>query len=216
MWLFCFEDVQTAPNTMYKRIMACHWPAPSHYLNQRWYILSIGPLQTNFSENLIEIHIFAFKKMHFKMSAKMTSILSGPQWVDMNQVFMLVYSTGRSATMPGLDQNWSLLPALGRFRRQVVLANYRVKTKYKGTCAGPTLGRYRPCDVGLTSLRRWVDVARRRRPNIGSTSVTILVYYNQNKQKCSTTKRHDSFLSSKKSNNNNGSLHDACKPLKKM
>ena len=94
MWLFCFEDVQTAPNTMYKRIMACRWPAPSHYLNQRWYILSIGPLQTNFSENLIEIHIFAFKKMHFKMSAKMTSILSGPQWVDMNQVFMLVYSTG--------------------------------------------------------------------------------------------------------------------------
>ena len=175
MWLFCFEDVQTAPNTMYKRIMACRWPAPSHYLNQRWYVLSIGPLQTNFNENLIEIHIFAFKKMHFKMSAKMTSILSGPQWLDMNQVFMLVYSTGRSVTMPGLDQNWSLLPALERFRRQVVLANYRVKTKYKGTCAGPTLGRYRPCDVGPTSLRRWVDVTRWRRPNIGSTSVTILV-----------------------------------------
>ena len=195
--------------------MACRWPAPRHY-NQRWYILSIGPLQTNFSENLIEIHIFAFKKTHFKMSAKMTSILSGPQWVDMNQVFMLMYSTGRSVTMPGLDQNWSLLPALERFRRQVVLANDRVKTKYKGTCAGPTLGRYRPCDVGPTSLRRWVDVARRRRPNIGSTSVTILASYNQNKQKCSTTKRHDSFLSLKKSNNNNGSLHDACKPLKQM
>ena len=138
------------------------------------------------------------------------------QWVDMNQVFMLVYSTGRSVTMPGLDQNWSLLPALERFQRQVVLANYQVKTKYKGSCAGPTLGRYRPCDVGPTSLRRWVDVARRCRPNIGSMSVTILVYYNQNKQKCSTTKRHDSFLSSKKSNNNNGSLHDACKPLKQM
>ena len=30
MWLFCFEDVQTDPNTMYKRIMACCWPAPSH------------------------------------------------------------------------------------------------------------------------------------------------------------------------------------------
>ena len=196
--------------------MACRWPAPSHYLNQRRYILSIGPLQTNFSENLIEIHIFAFKKMHFKMSAKMASILSGPQWVDIYQVFMLVYSTGRSVTMPGLDQNWSLLPALGQFRRQVVLANYRVKTKYKGTCVGSTLVRYRPCDVGPTSLRRWVDVARQRRPNIGSTSVTILDYYKQNKQKCSTTKRHDSFLSSKKSNNINGSLHDACKPLKQM
>ena len=143
-------------------------------------------------------------------------ILSGPQWVYMNQVFMLVYS--RSVTMPGLDQNWSLLPTSGWFRRkdEVVLANYGVKKNYKGTCVGPTSGRYRPCDVGPTSLRRWVDVARRRRPNIGSTSVTILEYYNQNKQKCSTTKRNDSFLSSKKSNNNNGSLHDACKSLKQM
>ena len=121
----CFEDVQTDPNTMYKRIMARRWPAPSHYLNQRWYILSIGPLQTNFSENLIEIHIFAFKKMHLIMSSgKIASIFSGPQWVNMNQVFMLLYS--RSVTMPGLDQNWSLLPALGRFRRKVVLANYGV------------------------------------------------------------------------------------------
>ena len=178
---------------MYKRIMACRWPVPSHYLNQRWYILSIGPLQTNFSENSIAIHIFSFKKMHLKMSSeKMASILSGPQWVNMNQVFMLVYS--RSVTMPELDQNWSLLPALGRFRRKIVLTNYGVKKNYKGTCVGPTLGRYRPCDVGPTSLRRWVDVARRRRPNIISTSVTRLEYYNQNKQKCSTTKRHDSFI----------------------
>ena len=153
MWLFCFEDVQTNPNTMYKRIMACRWPAPSHYLNQRWFILSIGPLQTNSSENLSEIHIFAFKKMHLKIvSGKMASILSGLQWVNMNQVFMLVYS--RSVTMPGLDQNWSLLPALGRFRRK---ANYGVKKNYKGTCVGLTLGRYRPCDVGPTSLPRWVE-----------------------------------------------------------
>ena len=195
--------------------MACRWPAPSHYLNQRWYILSIGPLRTNFPENLIEIHLFAFKKMHLKMSSgKMVSILSGSQWVNMNQVFMLVHS--RSVTTPGLDHNWSLLPALGRFRRKVVLANYGVKKNYNGTSVGPTLGRYRPCDVGPTSLRRWVDVARRRRPNIASTSVTILEYYNQNKQKCSATKRHDSFLFSKKSNNNNGSLHDACKSLKQM
>ena len=126
-----------------------------------------------------------------------------------NQVFMLVYS--KSVTMPGLDQNWSLHPALGRFRQIM-----EWKKNFKGTCLGPTLGRHRPCDVGPTSLRRWFDVARRHRPNIGSTSVTILEYYNQNKQKCSTMKRHDSFLSSKKSNNNNGSLHDACKSLKQM
>ena len=27
-----------------------------------------GPLETNFSELLIEFHIFSFKKMHYKMS----------------------------------------------------------------------------------------------------------------------------------------------------
>ena len=32
-------------------------------------ILLIGPLGTNFSENLIEIHIFSFKKMHLKMAS---------------------------------------------------------------------------------------------------------------------------------------------------
>ena len=153
MWLFCFEDVQTDPNTMYKRIMACRWPAPGHYLNQRWYTLSIGPLQTNFSENLIEIHKFAFKKMHLKMSSgKMASILSGPHWVNMNQVFIIVYS--RSVTMQELNQNCSLLPALGRFRRKVVLANYGVKKKlHENMC--------------------WVDVgsisAVRCRPNVAST-----------------------------------------------
>ena len=31
-------------------------------------ILLIGPLRTNFSEILIEIHTFSFKKMHLKMS----------------------------------------------------------------------------------------------------------------------------------------------------
>ena len=148
----------------------------------------------------------------------MMSILSRPQCVNINQVFMLVYS--RSVTMPGLDQNWSLLLAMGRFRRRVVLANYGVKKKLQGNMCWadvwPTLGQYRPCDVGPTSLRRWVDVARRLRPNIGSMSVTILEYYNQNKQKCSTTKCHDSFLSSKKLNYGNGSLHDACKSLKQM
>ena len=33
-------------------------------------ILLIGPLGTNFNEILIETHIFSFKKMHLKMSAK--------------------------------------------------------------------------------------------------------------------------------------------------
>ena len=33
------------------------------------WILSIGPLGTNFSEILIEIHTFSFKKIHLKMSS---------------------------------------------------------------------------------------------------------------------------------------------------
>ena len=167
MWLFCFEDVQTDPNTMYKRIMAWRWPAPSHYMNQRWHILSIGPLQTNFSENLIEIHIFAFKKMHLKMSSgKMASILSGPQWVNMNKVFMSVYS--RSVTMPGLDQSWSLVPTLRRFRRKLALANYGVK---KITTREHVLVRHW-VDIGRAmSAQRRFDVGLMSPADVGPTSV---------------------------------------------
>ena len=148
-------------------------------------------------------------------SGKMAIILSGPQWVNMNQICMLVYS--RSVKMPKTGPELIAASSIGTISAQSSSGKlWSEKKNYQGTCVGPTLGRYRPCDVGPTSLRRWVDVARRRRPNIGSTSVTILYYYNQNKQKCSTTKRHDSFLSSKKSNNNNGSLHDACKSLRQM
>ena len=43
-------------------------------------ILLIGPLGTNFSEILIEIHIFSFKKMHLKMSSwKWQPICLGPK-----------------------------------------------------------------------------------------------------------------------------------------
>ena len=146
-------------------------------------------------------------------SGKMAFILSGPQWINMNQDFMLVYT--RSVTMPGLDQNWSLLPALGRFRR--IMEWKKTTREHAGNMCWADVGSISAVRCGpTTSLRRWVDVARRRRPNIGSTSVKILEYYNQIKQKCSTTKRHDSFLSSKKSNNNNGSLHDACKSPKQI
>ena len=45
-------------------------------------ILLIGPLGTNFSEMLIEIHTFSFKKIHLKMSSgKKAAILSRPQCV---------------------------------------------------------------------------------------------------------------------------------------
>ena len=46
-------------------------------------ILLIGSLGTNFSEILIKIYIFSFKKMHSKMSSgKLVAILSQPQCVN--------------------------------------------------------------------------------------------------------------------------------------
>ena len=43
-------------------------------------ILLMGPLGTNFNENLIEIHTFSFKKMHLKMSSAKRRLLR-PQCV---------------------------------------------------------------------------------------------------------------------------------------
>ena len=45
-------------------------------------ILLFGPLGTNFSEILIKIYAFSFRKIHLKMSGKMASMLSRPQCVD--------------------------------------------------------------------------------------------------------------------------------------
>ena len=51
-------------------------------------LLSIRPLETNFSEIFIKIHIFSFNKIHLKMSVwKMASILSRPQWVKACTVY---------------------------------------------------------------------------------------------------------------------------------
>ena len=49
-------------------------------------ILSIGPLERNFSEILIEIWIFFIKKNAFENVRKMASILSRPQWVKASPV----------------------------------------------------------------------------------------------------------------------------------
>ena len=68
------------------------YSVPSHYLNQCWIgldwiclttthvlqdILSIGPLETNFSGILIQIQNLTFMKMHLKMSAKWWPFCSG-------------------------------------------------------------------------------------------------------------------------------------------
>ena len=80
-------------------------------------ILLMGPLGTNFSEMLIEIHTFSFKKIHLKMlSGKWrpfclglnvlisVALLSyGLHWVKMRR---LIISTG---CMHGCFQNWHML-----------------------------------------------------------------------------------------------------------
>ena len=48
------------------QIMACS--APSHYMNQCWFIVDWN-LWKNYSEILIKIRIFSFKKMNLKMSS---------------------------------------------------------------------------------------------------------------------------------------------------
>ena len=56
--------------------------APSHYLNQCWNIVD-WTLGTNFSEMLIEIHTFSFKKIHSKMSSgKWQPFCRGPNVLD--------------------------------------------------------------------------------------------------------------------------------------
>ena len=55
--------------------------APSHYLNQSWIIVNWTP-RNKFSEMLIEIHSFSFKKIHFEMAA----ILSQPQCVKVADI----------------------------------------------------------------------------------------------------------------------------------
>ena len=61
-------------------------------------ILLIRTLGTNSNEILREIHTFSFKKMHLKMSsAKMSAMLSLPQWVklscgDLSNMNVIFYS----------------------------------------------------------------------------------------------------------------------------
>ena len=54
-------------------------------------ILLIGPLGTNFSEMLIEIHTFSFKKMHLKMSsAKWRSFCLGLKVLNKQWCFFVI------------------------------------------------------------------------------------------------------------------------------
>ena len=139
--------------------MACHLAGTSsHYLNQCWYIVNwtLGhKLQWNLNPNLY-IFIQEFQNVFENGVWKMVSILSQPQCVDMNKVFLLVYS--RSGTRPEMDQNWLLLPALA----QSCSGKLWGEKNYMGICVGSmseqlwvligrTLSAQRRFDIGLTS-----------------------------------------------------------------
>ena len=86
---------KSRPNDIYMRHLINHhsfrqwlvaWSAPSHHLDQ--WVLLFEPLGTKFSEILIEIHTFSFKKMHLKIAVcNMADILSRPQCVKHGTCF---------------------------------------------------------------------------------------------------------------------------------
>ena len=72
------------------QIMACRLLAPTHYLNQWWFIVNL-PLGTNFSEILIKMQIFSFTKMHLKTSsAKRWPFCPGRNKSTSGKVILLV------------------------------------------------------------------------------------------------------------------------------
>ena len=82
-------------------------------------ILLIRPFGTNFSEILIEILVFSFKKMHLEMSAKCRPSCLGPNiLIVMRQNPAFSYSS-----KPQLSQNIATLP-----RRCVAACNMRTSS----------------------------------------------------------------------------------------
>ena len=77
-------------------------------------LLLIGPLGTNFVENLIEIHIFSFRKMYFKMS-------SG-KWRPFCLGLNVLRTTHWQKLL--LDQPWS--NRILQIRRQFMYRRYKV------------------------------------------------------------------------------------------
>ena len=82
----------------------------SHYLNQRWNIWSlllILPSGTNFSEMLVEIQAFSFRKMHLKMlSVKWWSFCLSLN-VLMDGVFLVkLFSVKCHWTLLMISQYW--------------------------------------------------------------------------------------------------------------
>ena len=105
-------------------------------LDQCWNIL-IGPLGTNFSEILIEIHTFVFKKIHLKMSyGKWRPFCLGLS-VLIHLSIDVMCSMNYTATLVGLYQTWvgvtkplSSVPLLLFFFRIIIAVNFWMSRWY--------------------------------------------------------------------------------------
>ena len=80
--------------------------APSHYLNQCWMLL-IWPLGTNFSEILIRIQTFSFKKMHLRVLSEKWC----PFCLSLNDCLIFIMGNSYTGRIPSLCWNGSL-PAM--------------------------------------------------------------------------------------------------------
>ena len=97
---------------------------------------------------------------------KMAIILSGPQWVNMNQVFMLVYS--RSVTMPKTRPELIAASSIGTISAQSSSGKLWSEKK---TTREHVLGR-RWVDIGhAMSTQRRFDVGLMSPADVGPTSV---------------------------------------------
>ena len=109
-------------------------------------ILSIGPLGTNFSEILIEINTFSFKKMHLKMS----SAKWRPFCLGLNVLTHcgLVELQGCCSTLVQVMACPLLVPSLYL---------HHPDSKFHGANMGPTWGRQDPGgpQVGHMKIAIW-------------------------------------------------------------
>ena len=120
-------------------------------------ILLVGNLGRNFSEILIEIHIFSFKKMHLKMSSA--------KWRP--------FCLGRWGALRWMQQNLTSEKTLVQCRR--------VRNHYLNRC---WLKSMSPCDVtwtwwlGCPHYYFWLDgVTECRQPQEQSRKWVVLIFW---------------------------------------
>ena len=79
------------------------YSAPSYYLNQCW-VMSIAPVETNFSEILIKIQNFSLTKMH--IVCETAAILSRGRWVNIDCLAVFITHTLSFRTQRLIAKMW--------------------------------------------------------------------------------------------------------------